>query len=724
MTMGKCSRLMASRMVWNRAVFAVASTLLCVLAMTGCGSSAESHYVPGADEAQGAVYNAVQREWYGDVQDAFAAADNGDVLYFYEDVKTEALASEAANLSVDLQGHEFAIDAIGSGARGGQGLAHSALALGTGDCTLSNGSITAVVGAQPETVQSAASQYRGIAAGDINSLVLSNVQVEVTYAGASTIAPAVQLVGLEAGGSLSLENGSSIVVKSAMQSGSYGATTVAGIHATGGSDSSITVPESSSIRVSNSSSQVVQGAIGYPGAIYGTTKESNAELVEIQADASLDWYGDLLDRFRANAKFDDRADADGFVYGAEVYYAPSLELENGLKVWAFSNPVNAAAAGALESVKPDHVFARSDYALPLDAYGIWCAEGFEGSVSQSGEVEARTTLGHAVGVYEAGSGSYEVAEDAINALCEDGAYRTSAGPFDLGDYVDLPVGTDVDVAYPQQSTYEAVRRENSVAWTTAVAGGEPWSYETAPIPFYELFSDWDTRAAIDEAENDEEQTIGLTLVYYRMDKDGSYLYTAEDSGTYVYSPDLDLVDVANEKVALGDIVEVGGIANVFTGWSPRMSDVEPLYTDHIYLQKENWGSFGAKLVLYGLYQIAEETDEPPAQTAGGVEDGAEQGVSGSASTQSATSAQVVPVEQLPAGKAGSGVEENVEQFSPAGGIAVLAVFATVIVAICVAWSVRGRALVVQRFEVEDELEVPQTVQRGSGEQQRKGGIFF
>lgn len=681
------------------------------LASAGCSASPGAAHAPAAEEAAGAVYNASSEAWYDDAESAFAEAGDGDALYVYDDMVSGSLETPAQELSVDLQGHAIEIDATGSGARGGQGLAHAGIALGAGDYSFENGAIAVTVGAQPETTQSAAVPYGGISAEEGSSLVMSNVKLDVAYAGDSTIMPAVELAGVETGGSLALRDGSAISVGSAPAPGSFGASTAAGVHATGTDGAcAIALSEDSSIAVDNRSAQVMQGAIGYPTTVFGTTKTTNSELMEIAVDPSLDWYDDMCARFLANARYDDRDDADGFVYGAEVYYASPLELENGLNVWAFTDPMGAGAAGLPENIVPTHVFVRSDYALPLDAYGIWCDGGFAGSVAQEGALTASTTLGHAIGVYEGAAGTYAVDGDSISTACGNEPFRADAGPFDFGDYVDVPVSPDVSVSYPAQSAYTSVREESPVAWKTAVAGEEAWAYASSPISFEDLFAEWDLYGEA-PAEDEGETTIGLSLTYYRLGQNG-YLYTGEEAGTYVYSPDLDLIDAANERIRPGDIVEIGGVENRFLGWSPRVSDKEPLYTDHILLGKQNWGSFGAKCALYGIYETVAAVPDPAASQAAGDASGQTP-----APTQAAASA-IAETGQLPAGGLDSGAAQGDEAFSPAGGMAVIGGFALAVAAACLLWNARGRRLMAAGDgAARDGAASPE-------EGKRKGGIRF
>lgn len=687
----------------------VVACMAMVVLVSGCTANPGGGSAVPAEEAQGAVYNAAAGTWYDDMEAACSEADNGAALYVYEDLGSGALQSSADKLTVDLQGHTLKIDAVGSGARGGQGLAHDGIALGAGEYAISNGAVSVTVGAQPETTQSATTGYCGVSAEEGSGLTLSNVDLSVAYAGTSAIMPGVELAGVETGGSLALRDGSSIAVESASARDAFGASTAAGIHATGADGASaIAASEDSSITVDNRSAQVMQGAIGYPTTVFGTTKTTNSELMEITVDPSLSWYDDMCERFLANARYDDRDDADGFVYGAELYYASPLELENGLNVWAFTDPMAAGVAGLPENIVPTHVFVRSDYALPLNAYGIWCDEGFSGSVSQEGEIEVSTTLGHAIGIYEAG-GVYELAEDAIEVRCGTGAFRAAAGSFDFGDYVDVPVDPSVQVSYPAQSAYTAVREESPVAWSTAVVGEEVWKYASAPIAFDDLFTEWDAYGEV-PAEEKGETTIGLSLTYYRMSQNG-YLYTGEEAGTYTYSPEFDLISVANERIKPGDIVEIGGVKNRFLGWSPRMSDKEPLYTDHILLEKQNWGSFGAKCALYGIYEIvADEPEQEDAQTSAGQS-------AQTAQPAQATSSPIAETGQLPTGGLDAGTTQE-ETFSPAGGMAVIGGFALVVAAACLLWRARGRKLVILEVETAGQGVAPQE------EQNRKGGIRF
>lgn len=675
------------------------------IALSGCTTAREIARPVAPETAEGLIYDATGGTWYDDAAEALASAGDGAVLYLCEDASTGALAVAAAGLTLDLQGHTLSINTVGSGARGGQGLAHDALSLGEGDFTVENGSIEVSVGANPETVQSAQEPYCGISAG-LGELTFEAVDLSVTYAGASSISPAVELVAISTGGSLALQGASNVSVVSSSARGAFGATSVVGIDALSAEAAdTFVVSHDSRIEVSNVSSQIIQGAVGYPSAIYGTTKESNAELVEIAVDDSVEWSDDLTRRFKANAKFDDKDDADGFIYGAEVYYAPALELENGLMLWVFSDPIEVDEAGKLDSIVPAHVFARSNYALPLDAIGIRCAEGFVGTVSQEGPIVAQTALGHAIGVYEAPSGSYEIDESVIEATCEDGSYRTNAGGFDLANFAEIDIDAGQALVYPQKSTFTAVRVESSSAWKTAVAGQETWEYDADPVLVDELFDEWDLYGeAPADPDGEDETTIGLSLTYYRMGADG-YLYTGEEAGTYVYSPDLDLISVANERVKPGDVVEIGGEHVSFLGWSPRSSDKEPLYTDSITVAEESWGSFGARLALYGIYASATEA-APEARLA-----------------VQPDPVTPVAVEQLPSGglEVASAQDDGMVR---AGGVALLGAFVLVVALACGAWIAYGRALVTPGAGGDASEAGGEHGGSPSAEQQRKGGLFF
>ena len=606
-------------------VLVAAMMLVCALVALGCGASggqgAGGAQPPAQAEAKGLVFDASANTWYESVSDAFSNASSGDVLYLYGDSAETALKIDANGVTVDLQGHTLTVDAKGSGAPG-KVLSHAGIAYeGDAELVIRNGGLTVELGGAPETTQSATTPYRGIDAQGGGGVRLAHMDVTVKYAGESTVEPAVSLQGVASDGNLVLEDETELHVASASRKGAYGASTAVGAYSFGiGENVSVELSADSRISVDNVSKLVMQGQLGYPGAIFGTTKADNSELIEVALDPSLPWYDELQSAFLAKASFDDADDDAGYVHGAELYYLTAHQLETGPVVWAYSDPVSASEAGRLEHIQADHVFVRSDFALPLDAYGIWCqAEGYE-SIVQAGAIEVATTSGHAYGTYVPEAASAECDDAVVKAECGTTAFRAQVGAFNLADYIDGLQGKGDALVYPANSAAVSVRLERPSAQAIVYAGQEPRVFDDAPVAFADLMPEWDERAEAvaaaeaaeaeaaaesDEAQEQEEETeIGLTLCYYRMGRDG-YMYTWESVGSFIYTEDLDFMDAANECVRIGDTVEVEGVTYRFLGWSPRRTDREPVYTEHLYAGRNLGGFRGDKVTYYGIYEVLE-----------------------------------------------------------------------------------------------------------------------
>ena len=99
-------------------------------------------------------------------------------------------------------------------------------------------------------------------------------------------------------------------------------------------------------------------------------------------------------------------------------------------------------------------------------------------------------------------------------------------------------------------------------------------------------------------------TTSLGLIYLRQMSDGTYAYSRESLKGVDWTRDA--ISLANERARVGQTIVQNGVTYTLLGWSPRVSDTEPLYTDTLPLVN-NGDLFSEKATYYAVYKQAEKT---------------------------------------------------------------------------------------------------------------------
>ena len=99
-------------------------------------------------------------------------------------------------------------------------------------------------------------------------------------------------------------------------------------------------------------------------------------------------------------------------------------------------------------------------------------------------------------------------------------------------------------------------------------------------------------------------TASLGLFYMRKMSDGTYSYTRD----LVKDADWtrDAIGLANERAKVGETLVQNGVTYTLLGWSPRVSDKEPLYTDTLPLANDG-DILSDRPAFYAIYKQAEKT---------------------------------------------------------------------------------------------------------------------
>ncbi len=537
----------------------------------------------------------------------------------------------AAAVTIDLNGHTLNVNACTDKAAGsytGGAITYT----GTGTLRVCDsaaagkkGALNISVGRPVENKQSTTAPYAGVAvmAGEFSA---DGCAINVTYAGASTVKPEFKLFGVMVGtgaSGVTLGAGAALTVNSAPESGAYGAVTACGIYALGTDSAAgtaeaqvtpqatITCASTSTVTVNNVSAAAVQGTTPLPnGVVASTGTSTTSNLVELEFDASNPLYDQVQEAFRQNAKFDSLADTAGYTLGSQMYYMNGVKLASGLTVWAYSDPVDAESAGHLSAIVATHVFVQATYQTPLEAYGVSAADTFAGSVVAQGSIDVNTSQGHAVGVLEGAGGTWKVSATDATAKGGEGVtgakitgsvsvetYNARKGKLDLATYVDAPDGASYIFGNSGSNLYEirvvapvCVAHAKAADLTDARVSGRTYA---------ELYGNLVPAESYTTTEDTSNQSRSTQLVYYRKAVSGSYIYTSETLSGVDWTSDV--MSAANERVQIGSTITVDGVVYTFLGWSPRATDLEPVFTDSMQLLNSGNAISGGTAVFYGIY---------------------------------------------------------------------------------------------------------------------------
>lgn len=429
---------------------------------------------------------------YASVAQALSQAKDGETLQLLSNCAVYEALDVTSSITLDLAGKTLSVNLAKAMAAESCAVKVSA----AGAVAIRGGTVSITLGRNPETATSARTPYEGIEVAGAGSLSVSNCAVNVTYAGSSSTEPEVTLYAIAvSSGSLSLDGSTRVVAQAAQEKGAFGAQTVAGVYLSGTkTEDALSVASSATVRAENNAASIVQGEIGYPeGNVTGTNAENNANLIELDVEEGSDLDQEIQAQFLVKAKFDSKGDAAGYEHGAQIYYASAMELPSGLVVWAYSDPVDAVNEGKLASICATHVFVRSDYTVPSDAFGVAAASGFAGTAEVAGSVSASTTTGHAYGVYRSKGGTWNVASSKVTATCGNGAYRANLGKLNLADYIDFSAdikksASEKGILYPEDASYREVAMASPVAQSVVTRGSELEQNTLGPVAYDELYA--------------------------------------------------------------------------------------------------------------------------------------------------------------------------------------------------------------------------------------------
>lgn len=99
-------------------------------------------------------------------------------------------------------------------------------------------------------------------------------------------------------------------------------------------------------------------------------------------------------------------------------------------------------------------------------------------------------------------------------------------------------------------------------------------------------------------------TMSLGLYYLRQMTDGTYAYSLESVKNVDWTHDA--IGLADERAKVGQTIVQNGVMYTLLGWSPRVSDKEPLYTDTLPLANDG-DILSDRPTYYAIYRQAEKS---------------------------------------------------------------------------------------------------------------------
>ena len=415
----------------------------------------------------GSVVNLSTGTSYHDLGEAVAEAAAGDELRLQSDLRANASVEVATTLTLDVCG--FTLTSAAAGDAGGSAASAAGIAV-TGGATLTladsagGGQVDVLVG---KANDASATTYRGISVLDGGALVLDGLQLGVSYTGGSLSAnPKLSLYGICLDdGSLSMQDGSALSVASAPQADAFGASEVAGVYASS-SAGSVSIAAGCGIGVENDSAVVQTGSSDYPddSSAGNGTSSSNVQMLELDLEEGSELYEMVQEKFIEQAECDSATDSQGKEHSANLYYATNMQLENGMKVWAYSEQLADSDIGTLDNIVATHVFVRAPYNRENNAYGLYAESGYAASATVSGQVSVTTGLGNAYGIYATSYDTVGYGSASLAATCSEELYlkRTSTS-FDLKDYISITGFDSTKLYYPSNASMQTVRVSNGLA---------------------------------------------------------------------------------------------------------------------------------------------------------------------------------------------------------------------------------------------------------------------
>lgn len=431
---------------------------------------------------------------YSSVSDALARAASGDTVRLTCDVsEADALTVSVDDLDLDLNGHTLTLRP-GDFAKAGSSNVGAALTYsGKGQLSVHGGTLTARVGAAIEA--SSASVYQGASVSGGGTLSIEeDARFSVSYrGGANGIQRDVSVRGITVtDGALSLLG--TCAVSSARADDVVGAMDAYGVYAQAASGKTAKVDQSENAVVSVTNNTSVNTTKSTYYAEQGSVSSGVEALREIYVDESLDQelYNDIVAAFRVAATYDDPDDSSSS-FGARVYYAEDLKLSHegawydGMRVWAYTDPVSASDVGKLSSIVPTHFFTNTHYdALPA-AYGIVTSADSQGAseVNVTGDVVVKCVNGDASALDARAHADTKVtwrcAAKRLSAQADAKLHAVRQKEFDLRDFIEFEPSQSQKVAYRATGGTYFVTYRCASARDAVIGEGIDFTLDGSPV---------------------------------------------------------------------------------------------------------------------------------------------------------------------------------------------------------------------------------------------------
>lgn len=345
------------------------------------------------------------------------AASDGDTIELEADASLTAPISTAKSLTLDLKGHTLSSALAASGKSGA--ISFSGSGTFTLTSSISGGTLSVTVGSSKET-SGTAGAYCGVSVSGGGTFELESATLKVAYTGSSTSSnlptPALYGVYVSSGSAVLSDSASLTASATENDASTYGANRVEGIYTTASSESAkVDVSSDSTVEAVNNATCVSRGRWQTVDTTSNDTTYSASNLVQIFPDENSDFYKEICEKFKEEAKFDDSEEASATNSSSndtEIYYATPLVLDSGVAVWVYSDPQTTDTRGKLDSIVPKYFFVQSGYSIATEAVGIASSSRFSGNVEVSGHVNATCARGDAYALDAQGASTWTADESA------------------------------------------------------------------------------------------------------------------------------------------------------------------------------------------------------------------------------------------------------------------------------------------------------------------------
>lgn len=414
---------------------------------------------------------------YSTLPEAVLAAQENDTVELIADVRLAEALTIDKQITLDLVGHKLSFelssktgqtDALLYNASGVFAIKDSAATQGIQSSSAQSSGVTQDKDSATQDSQSSSSagsleinlgspleseklSYSAITVSGGGTLVLDAVSTTVSYTGTTMMAnlPVPTLRGVSiTDGSFSMKNVATLQVNAALAYNAYGANTAIGIYVSSSDERScIDIEDTCNIKVDNTSKMVSLDSLQVPDPDDTDSTAQPAYVVQIFPDKNSKFYQEICEKFVEQAQFDDSTESGN--YNSQIYYSTPLMLDDGTRVWAYSDPVDVASKGHLASIMPTRFFVICGKDTPTCAYGIQSASSFTGKVCIDGKVSINCSFGDAYAIDAQGSSTWTAQSESLSEHHGDQTYYKQGKRLDMRDYFDLGSKYDSAVLIPQ-----------------------------------------------------------------------------------------------------------------------------------------------------------------------------------------------------------------------------------------------------------------------------------